>query len=329
MCGRARIAAIAHMKLKNYPISSNTSHNDRLGSDNNKHLVQQDVQLPQMVENISPGFSTPVVVNNLSGETDSYSVKFMKWGLIPLFTAIEEKPDHYQLFNKRIETVNPVEGTYFYQLVQNNKRCVAIFDGFYEWKVVGGIKHPHYIHYDNDVPLQFAAIYEDSQILDPLTGEITTIETFSILTSEPCDGFKSIHNRQPIFLSDDQMSSWLNPNASASELLRVLHSSNINNPFNIKHLKFHPVTKRVTDATYQQSDCSQPVSFGGNIQNFFQRSPDKYSLMQTKDASQKHKISTVKHQISNDVIDLTGDDDRRDLNSSKRFKKGKIDSYFS
>ncbi len=348
MCGRARIAALTNEKLKLYNNRVSSSCPSQAASqkqrnkcgdstvDDNQSGGIDGVELNLVVENFGPGVEVPVVICDLhASTTPAFSVRYMKWGMIPLFTEVTEKPDHFQLFNKRIETVNSKEGNYFLQLVQNHKRCVVVFDGFYEWKTVGGIKSPHYIHFENNIPLQFAAIYEDSQIMDPFSGNITTVETFSILTCEPCDAFKQIHIRQPIFLSDEEVKLWLDPKEVASTVLATLWNTNVRQPTNIDKLRYHAVTNRVTDVTYQQTDCSFPVSFGGNIQLLFQQQSQKNAIK--RDHGPETEVCFEKKQkVATTVIDLTDDDTvispMRQVSaptSKRTVKKGNIESYFA
>ncbi len=81
-------------------------------------------------ENVSPGFSTPVVKKSEDGVLQLHT---MKWGLIPSFTKKGEKPDHYRMFNARSETV--AEKGVFKRLC-SRKRCIVLFNGFYEWAKV-------------------------------------------------------------------------------------------------------------------------------------------------------------------------------------------------
>ena len=65
--------------------------------------------------------------------------------MVPSFTRPDERPDHYKMFNARGETLR--EKRAFGRLLRG-RRCVALVDGFYEWKKEGpdGTKQPYYLY---------------------------------------------------------------------------------------------------------------------------------------------------------------------------------------
>lgn len=58
-------------------------------------------------------------------------IRAMKWGLIPSFQSADSPIDHFRMFNARCETVFTLPS--FRNLVLS-RRCVAVFEGYYEWK---------------------------------------------------------------------------------------------------------------------------------------------------------------------------------------------------
>lgn len=224
----------------------------------------KEVETFPSVENVSPGYDLPVLYFNHSEA--QVTIEKMTWGLIPQYISRNEKPNHYALFNKRMESIE--SGNYFFNLV-SAKRCVLVVDGFYEWRTIAGKKQPYYVYFTGDV-MQMAAIYEDSQFLDVHTNEVVMRRTFAILTGEPCVQFKEVHTRQPAFLSSSQIETWLHPSTSANILLQILDQNAKDSKFELNtSIKFHPVHKNMTDAKYQQADCSQPIKLGANISSFF------------------------------------------------------------
>lgn len=235
----------------------------------------------KLVENVSPGF----VVPTLRFDGERFVEEEMVWGLIPIFN-MNEKPDHYRLFNKRVESLSN-DNQYFSRLVQS-KRCVAIFDGFYEWRTIAGKKQPYYIHM-KDRPIQMAAIYEDFKhdFSNPYLEKVS--KSFSILTGTPCAQFSDIHNRQPIFLTDDQTLQWLDPDASALSLLEIVSRNSSDQSLDLNQaIAFHPVHQRMTDPKYQSEDCSRPISLGMNMGTFLVR----------KDEQQKEVNTTVSDDVA-------------------------------
>ena len=80
------------------------------------------------------------------------------------------------LINARLETID--EKISFKKLIKDF-RCVAVADGFYEWKREKKVKIPHYFSRDDKKPIFFAGIYESDQ--------------FCLITEEASENIKEIH----------------------------------------------------------------------------------------------------------------------------------------
>ena len=229
----------------------------------------------EIIENLSPGMDCPIII--LDEKSGIFIVENMKWGLIPAYD--NGKPDHYKLFNKRIEKLS---SSYFSNLVKGkgNKatphRCVCIIDGFYEWKSVPGekLKQPYYIH--SDKPLILAGIWDRVTVRDA-NGKENEIASFAILT---CDSSpflaREIHGRQPVMLSEQQMEEWLDvtlPPPAVDDLLLEVSCNAANADFVVnKCMSLHPVTQKMTTTSYQAPDCSlevKPSSSGKKIDAIF------------------------------------------------------------
>ena len=95
-----------------------------------------DATLPESVEprcNAAPGQQLPVITND---EPDAVSQ--LQWGLIPHWADDPEIGN--QLINARAETVD--EKNSFRDAYQN-RRCLVLADGFYEWAETGNGKQPY------------------------------------------------------------------------------------------------------------------------------------------------------------------------------------------
>lgn len=73
-------------------------------------------------------------------------VQAMRWGLVPSFAKRQEDYDVFKggssTFNARVESV---ESSGLWRRLVDSRRCVVLFDGFYEWKAVGKGKVPMFI----------------------------------------------------------------------------------------------------------------------------------------------------------------------------------------
>ena len=84
--------------------------------------------------NAHPNQKLPVIKKYKNGNT----LENLKWGLVPSWAKDKE---FKALINARLETID--EKVSFKKLIKNF-RCVAVADGFYEWKREDKIKTPHY-----------------------------------------------------------------------------------------------------------------------------------------------------------------------------------------
>lgn len=151
--------------------------------------------------NICPTQPVSVVYQN---ERRARQYGLMRWGFIPSWAKGEflEKLVSRPLINARSETL--LEKASF-QSAFKRRRCLVPADGFYEWRgTKGGVKQPYAIHRDDDGLFAFAAIWETAQ--DPDGGEI---DTLAILTTAAGRDLKPIHSREPVVISPDNFSLWL------------------------------------------------------------------------------------------------------------------------
>ena len=120
-------------------------------------------------------------------------------------------------------------------MIKNN-RCVAVADGFYEWKREEKEKTPHYFTREDTNPIYFAGIFENDQ--------------FCLITEEAKDNIKDIHHRQPVILNQTDINRYLNLELQGSTFLKERK---------IPDLIFHEVSKDVNKPTNNSASLVQPV----------------------------------------------------------------------
>jgi putative SOS response-associated peptidase YedK len=135
----------------------------------------------------------------------------LRWGLMPGRWA--EKGGR-PLINARAETVatQPAYRESFHQ-----RRCLIPADGFYEWKKLPTGKQPMWISRPDGDFFAFAGIWARLERSD---GEV--VHSCSIITCEPNDMMREIHDRMPAVLDPDVESTWLDPDADPDALLELL-----------------------------------------------------------------------------------------------------------
>ena len=135
----------------------------------------------------------------------------LRWGLMPGRWA--EKPGR-PLINARAETVATQPA---YRESFRARRCLIPADGFYEWKKLPTGKQPVWISRPDEELFAFAGIWASLERSD---GE--TVHSCSIITCEPNEMMKSIHDRMPAILDPGVESTWLDPDADPDVLLALL-----------------------------------------------------------------------------------------------------------
>ncbi|XP_015694436.1 abasic site processing protein HMCES isoform X2 [Oryza brachyantha] len=222
--------------------------------------------------NVSPGAYLPVgTMRPLPAGCDGGGgvdrevpvIQCMKWGLVPSFTGKNEKPDHFRIFNARSESIK--EKASFRRLISYN-RCLVAVEGFYEWKKDGSKKVPYYIHFQDQKPLVFAALFDTST-----NSEGETINTFTILTTRASTSLKWLHDRMPVILGDEySINTWLNSASLKLEEITV--------PYEGADLVWYPVTAAIGKTSFDGPECMKEVQMRPNenpISTFFARKPVK------------------------------------------------------
>jgi putative SOS response-associated peptidase YedK len=100
------------------------------------------------------------------------------------------------------------------------RRCLVPADGFYEWRQEGEGKPKTlmYVTLKSGEPFAFAGLWDEWH--DPDADE--PIRSFTIITTEPNEVLKAIHNRMPVILPRDAYDPWLDPNERQPDRLTGL-----------------------------------------------------------------------------------------------------------
>jgi len=134
------------------------------------------------------------------------------WGLIPSWAkdpAIGRK-----MFNARAETVADKPS---FRSAFKKRRCLIIADAFYEWQKQEKGKTPFLFYLKSGRPFGFAGLYESW-----ISPNRQKVETCTIITTEPNDLIRPIHDRMPVIMPKDREKIWLDPSVQNIDLLRAL-----------------------------------------------------------------------------------------------------------
>ena len=200
--------------------------------------------------NIAPTQQVPIIVEIEVEAVPSRQLHPARWGLIPSWAKEVSTP----LFNARIESA--LEKPSFREATQK-KRCAIPASGYFEWKATDSGKQPFYIH-PSEGMLAFAGIYSwwrdpAKQANDPTRWVLSC----SILTKDSAPALSSIHDRNPVFLSEDNLSAWLAPDYQTTpELLAALGKES---DLVASELVYRPVSSKVGQVSANSPELINPL----------------------------------------------------------------------
>ncbi len=190
----------------------------------------------QPTYNAAPTQNLPVILNS-----EPTTIKLCRWGLIPSW-AKEERIGN-RMINARAETLlqKPSFRTPF-----KKQRCLVLTDGFYEWEKTSAGKIPHRVSMRDNKPFAFAGIWEVWKTPDG--GEV---QSFSIITTEPNDLMKPLHNRMPVIIKQANEEKWLQE-IDISEAQKMLE------PYPLEDLEAYPISTLVNSPKNNSEDIIKP-----------------------------------------------------------------------
>jgi putative SOS response-associated peptidase YedK len=161
------------------------------------------------------------------------------WGLINSWS--KDPRVGFKQINARAETLSERPA---YREAFRSRRCVLPADGFYEWQGPRGKREPLWFHAPDRSLILFAGLYESWR--EPTTGEWR--KTFTIITTEPNELVKPIHNRMPAIVAADKLDDWLDGDDPAAIL----------GPAPTKALMREPVSPRVNSTAHDDPALLDP-----------------------------------------------------------------------
>ena len=162
--------------------------------------------------NIRPTDPVPVVLESAKTGSAERRLELARWSLVPSFA--KELKLSYPTFNARSEDV-AAKATFKSSVV--SKRAIIPASGYYEWRTVGGVKTPFYIH-DPSGEMAFAGLY--SWWRNPALAQddpARWVLSATILTMAAVPALAEIHNRTPVPLPRDLGDDWLSTDVTGDQ----------------------------------------------------------------------------------------------------------------
>ena len=146
-------------------------------------------------------------------DDDGRELGRLRWGLLPGRWA--ERRSGPPLINARVETLErqPAFAESF-----RERRCLIPADGFYEWHDDERGKTPIWVSRPDGELFAFAGIWASLPARDR-SGEL---HSCAIVTCDPNELIRPIHDRMPVVLDPQLEPAWLDPDASPADLRELL-----------------------------------------------------------------------------------------------------------
>ncbi len=168
---------------------------------------------------------------------------WLRWGLVPFWA--KELSIGARMINARSETVAQKPA---FRAAFRQRRCLVLADGFYEWQKQAGSKQPFFIRLEDGRPFAFAGLWEHWD------GPEGAVESCTILTTEPNDLIRPLHNRMPIILLPTDYDLWLDHSVQEPRQLQPLLR-----PYSAQDMVAYPVSLWVNSPQNDGPRCIEPA----------------------------------------------------------------------
>ncbi len=170
----------------------------------------------------------------------------LRWGLIPSWA--KESSIGARMINARAETVAAKPA---YRSAFRYRRCLIAADGFYEWQQVAAKKpkQPYYIRMDDGRPFAFAGLWEHWEGSDG-----SNVDSCTVITTEPNELMRPLHNRMPVILRPEYFDRWLDPSIQDAESLQPLLGA-----YPADDMTAYPVSTHVNQPSHDTARCIEPL----------------------------------------------------------------------
>jgi putative SOS response-associated peptidase YedK len=193
--------------------------------------------------NVAPQSFQPVV--RLDTETGERELTIMRWGLVPFWS--KDAKMAFNTINAKAETITTSPT---YREAMKRRRCLVPADFFLEWKKLDAkTKQPYAIAMKDAELFAFAGLWDSWK--DQETGK--TLETYTVITTDPNELMEPIHNRMPVILHRQDYDRWLEPGEPSHLPVDLLR------PYPAGEMKAWLVSRDVGNVRNNRPDLIEPI----------------------------------------------------------------------
>jgi putative SOS response-associated peptidase YedK len=192
----------------------------------------------RQIFNAAPMMILPVITSE-----EPQRLNFFRWGLVPFWA--KDPSIGNKMINAKAETL--AEKPSFKNALKS-RRCLIPANGFYEWKREGNKKLPYRICRKDEELFAFAGLWEKWR--DP-AGE--TLQTFTIITTQPNEIIAEIHDRMPAILDPELERHWLDIRVPVNEVLQYLR------PLDAHVMKKYRVSEKINNVRNNSPELIEEI----------------------------------------------------------------------
>lgn len=159
--------------------------------------LQRKTNAPVKTGEIRPTDDAPVIANSKSLTPSPF---LMRWGY-----SLRDRPP---VINARSETA---ADRALFRDGMTQRRCLVPASHYFEWERIGNRKIKNAIKPAGSRMMCMAGLYRIEQ------GR----PEFTILTREPAECIRHIHDRMPVILPREALGDWMNPHYAANDVIKV------------------------------------------------------------------------------------------------------------
>jgi putative SOS response-associated peptidase YedK len=208
-------------------------------------VLAERFEIEDSPSSITPSYNIAPTqqVATVLAENGKRKLEMLHWGLIPSWAKDPEVGN--RMINARAETVAEKPS---YRKAFQERRCLILADGFYEWQKTDNGKQPFYIRMQDESPFAFAGLWESWR-----NGR--EIRSCTIITTAPNELAAPIHNRMPVILDPEDYEMWLDPDFDERDPLTSLLK-----PYPADVMEAYPVSRRVNKPSNNEPGVIEPAA---------------------------------------------------------------------